>query len=368
MELDYKEQFCKNYEEVFKPIIINNYFQKDFKFSKKENLIKGETILKDYDTFYDLYINKETKSPNIIYSNQKIIYFKDINTFENFNTIKNFQNEEIQNISEIKHLYINKREFVLIVCYKKDPIIITSIMELTDNLNQIIFSYLFTCINDGVNYLKSLIAYSNNKFYMVSFFENRIYIFNIFTKQIVIKINHIEGINSNSKFFKGNKKLNIKDFLFVATDKGGFIYDIKKFQTFKKYLFGSICFVTFGQLLNNYCLIINIHCKDIIIIDYITNDIILELNNYHPAFDFLLWNNYQIITCCFCYSTPINDVYDLIDGKVFNEDIFRECYYHLCSRIYQINLKKYGKCILFVPHLTFGYKAEICLIIDKNIK
>lgn len=71
-------------------------------------------------------------------------------------------------------------------------------MELTDNLNQIIFSYLFTCINDGVNYLKSLIAYSNNKFYMVSFFENRIYIFNIFTKQIVIKINHIEGINSHS--------------------------------------------------------------------------------------------------------------------------------------------------------------------------
>lgn len=35
-------------------------------------------------------------------------------------------------------------------------------MELTNNLNQIIFSYLFTCINDGVNYLKSLIAYSNN--------------------------------------------------------------------------------------------------------------------------------------------------------------------------------------------------------------
>ena len=57
-------------------------------------------------------------------------------------------------------------------------------MELTDNLNQIIFSYLFTCINDGVNYLKSLIAYSNNKFYMVSFFENRIYIFNIFTKKL----------------------------------------------------------------------------------------------------------------------------------------------------------------------------------------
>ena len=162
MELDYKEQFCKNYEEVFKPIIINNYFQKDFKISKKENLIKGETILKDYDTFYDLYINKETKSPNIIYSNQKIIYFKDINTLENFNTIKNFQNEEIQNISEIKHLYINKREFVLIVCYKKDIIIVSSIMELTNNLNQIIFSYLFTCINDGVNYLKSLIAYSNN--------------------------------------------------------------------------------------------------------------------------------------------------------------------------------------------------------------
>ena len=36
MELDYKEQFCKNYEEVFKPIIINHYFQKDFKFFKKK--------------------------------------------------------------------------------------------------------------------------------------------------------------------------------------------------------------------------------------------------------------------------------------------------------------------------------------------
>lgn len=364
LEMTNRDIFCKNYNEIIKPKLFgnNNINEQSFIDIKKKTIMKwnfGERNI----IFGDLYLNIKDKSQNIIYykkeNNLENICFKNLETLQNFRKIEYSLKEYF--IKDIKHIYINKREFILITSEApyNNPINFKAvIMELNNNANNIIFTYNYILSEKKIgNHLESLVTYYNSKFLLILFFDYKISFFNIFNNQLEITINLNERIvNNSNKVFLGLH--NIGNLLLTSTEKGIIIYNLNILSIYKKYLYGITSYVNLEKIFNKYCLIIAINYREIMIINLTNDEIIQEISIEERIDNIILLDEYSMFVSCSLLSYSLVSIITLLDGK----DIVVDRNLHLSSEVFcsKIKLKQYGDCILY---FTLN---EICLLFFKK--
>ena len=364
LEMTNRDILCKNYNEIIRQKLFgsNNLNEQSFIDIKKETIMEwnfGENNI----IFGDFYFGVEDNSQNIIYykkeNNLENICFKNLEKLQNFRKIEYSLKEYF--IKEIKHIYINKREFILITSeaqYNNPINIKLVIMELNNNANNIIFTYNYILSEEkSGNHLSSLVTYYNNKFLLILFFDYKISFFNVFNNQLEININFGERIiNYSNKVFLGIK--DIGNLLLTSTEKGIIICNLNKLSIYKKYLYGLTNYANLEKIFNKYCLIIAINFKEIMIINLANDEIIQEIPIEERIDNIILLNEYSIFVSSSLLSYSLVSIITLLDGK----DIVVDRNLHLSSEISccKIKLKQYGDCILY---FTFN---EICLLFNKK--
>ena len=255
----------------------------------------------------------------LIYLKDKILCYRNIETLNDFKKI--LIDDLIINIDNIKStrlIRFNRKEYLLIddylgsfevfLIYNAKSEKISSVIKKGDQQGNTFESeFLLTSIN-----------YFNKKIYATCFYKHKIYIYNILLNQIEIVINsNDEILYRYNKYFTNNIN-NIYDFLFITTEKQCIIYELKKFSVKKKLFYKDIYYVLLSEFLNKSCIFISTDYK-LIIIDFITDDILYEIYAYKTQCLFL-WNKYTIIENYQIDSCAGNQIIDLFDGK--RKDVF----------------------------------------------
>ena len=341
----YKSWYCKKYE-IYKSNLLKDYI-KENEFFYNTNLT-NRTIL-NYSRFqnihnihYSLFYMNENNEGILIYLKDKILCYRNIETLNDFKKI--LIDDLIINIDNIKStrlIRFNRKEYLLIddylgsfevfLIYNAKSEKISSVIKKGDQQGNTFNSeFLLTSIN-----------YFNKKIYATCFYKHKIYIYNILLNQIEIAINsNDEILYRYNKYFTNNIN-NIYDFLFITTDKQCIIYELKKFSVKKKLFYKDIYYVLLSEFLNKSCIFISTDFK-LIIIDFITDDILYEIYAYKTQCLFL-WNKYTIIENYQIDSCAGSQIIDLFDGK--RKDVFENDFWWT-EEIFRIKLKNYGDCLL----------------------
>ena len=345
----YNIWYCKNYE-IYKKKLLNNYI-KDNEFFFNKNLASKDILDLDYHHFRNVdnhychfYVNEKNEGI-LIYFSKNILYYRNIETFDDFKKIKitdDIENE-LKSIAYINCLFlINNNNSYLLIDNTLGSFVVFRIYNAQ---SEKIFSIIKK--GDGQNYyddtfIANKINYFNKNIYVSSFYINKILIYNILLYQLEFIMNFNDEIKfTYNDYFLNNK--NINDFLFVTTDKQCNIYELKTFKLKKILPLKNIYRVLLSEINNRICFIISYDNK-LSIIDFITNDIIFMTYSGRTECLFL-WNQNTIIRnypICSCADTEIIDLFDGKQESVF--DVQNDFWW--TSEIFKLNLKKYGECLL----------------------
>ena len=349
--------YCEyNNYQIYKSLLFKDII-KDNEFFFSNNLVH-KTILnlsiefQDNNYYCHFYMNEKQEGILIYLNNNNYLCYKNIETFEKFKKLEIKTNIDLNNIdlNNVDFLKL-KKEYLLI--YNNTSF---EVFEIDDN------KAVKICKkekNENDEFISCTINYFNKQIYVSIFYKYKIYIYNIFLNQLDNTLKFNEQIMYNySNYFLSFK--NIYDFLFVTTEKQGYIYDLKKFSLKKEIFLPNIDYVLLTEISNRNCLIISFDEK-ISIIDFESNDIIFEAFNGRRAHCIFLWNQKTIILNSKKETFASNEIIDLFDGET--KTLGRPDYWWT-KKFFRIKLKKYGECLLRIGE---GYNAEIDLIyIDED--
>ena len=345
---EWREKWISKNYQIYKSFLLKDEME-DNKFFFDKNLvskkiIKIRNIYKPLESTIEycyFYMNEKGEGI-IIYLDNNILCYRNIETLEDFKKI------EINNINikfhSAKYLICCKKEYLLLYNYYGSFEVFMLDNEKFNKINSNIKKEDIDQEKLGFNslFLSSSINYFNKNIYVSCFYQHKIYIYNILLNQVEIVMDFNDTIiYTYNKYFLNNK--NIYDFLFVATEKQCYIYDIKKFSLKKKLLLQNVYYVLLSEISNKDCLIIS-YDENLIIIDFFSNDILYKTSAGKTQCLFL-WNQNTIIENSQIDSCADNSIYDLFDGE--HERVFNELNdFWWTDEIYKIELKKYGKCLL----------------------
>lgn len=215
---------CNNYQ-IYKSQLLKDII-KDNEFFFSNNLVH-KTILnlnkfQDNNYYCHFYMNEKQEGILIYLNNNNYLCYKNIETFENFKKIEIETNIDLNNVdlNNVDFLKL-KKEYLLI--YNNTSF---EVFEIDDN------KAVKICKkekNENDEFISCTINYFNKQIYVSIFYKYKIYIYNIFLNQLDNTLKFNEQIMYNySNYFLSFK--NIYDFLFVTTEKQGYIYDLKNFH------------------------------------------------------------------------------------------------------------------------------------------
>ena len=347
---DDKTWFCKNYV-IYKSRLLQNEI-KDNEFFFNKNLISKE-ILRMYDVVYPNkigtigycnYYQNENQDNIIIYLDKNKLIHKNIETMD---IIKQIEINDI-NIKLINNMNINflvhcKKEYLLIYNFLGS----FEVFVIYDNKSKKIYSFITEEDQQGQTFDSKFqfcrLSYSNNKIYVTSFYQNELNIYNILTNKLESKIHFKNEIIYGKYFLDNIKKRNIYDFLLVATEEEGYIYELKTFSQKKKLCLKNIYCVLLTEIYNKNCFIIS-YDYNLIIMDFISNEILFQTTAGKTKCLFL-WNkntiieNYSIDSCA---NVIIIDLFDKEKKYVFEQ----QDDFWWTEELLRIKSKKYGDCLL----------------------
>ena len=256
-------------------------------------------------------------------------------------------------INDINIKLINNMNVNFLVHYEKEYLLIYNflgsfeVFVIYDNKSKKIYSFITEEDQQGQTVDSKFqfcrLSYSNNKIYVTSFYQNELNIYNILTNKLESKIHFKYEIIYGKYFLDNIKKRNIYDFLLVATEEEGYIYELKTFSQKKKLFLKNIYCVLLTEIYNKNCFIIS-YDYNLIIMDFITNEILFQTTAGKTKCLFL-WNkntiieNYSIDSCA---NVIIIDLFDKEKKYVFEQ----QDDFWWTEELLRIKSKKYGDCLL----------------------
>lgn len=350
-------------EFLLEPIMLQNY---------KE--INKDGRRGAFEVYYD-----KNNIPVIIYENNKIFVFYNLNTDEIIKELKIDEIKPEEYVTDIIYFNHQKVEYLIIMCsYKKERKIF--IMDI--NSNKLIFLY-----NDK-NYSNSLgekkhnnyiydfsccVAVVNKSFFLITSTGSHIHIFDIKLNQLRTKIICKSYINC-LKFYK----LNL-NYIMVGTESDGCLcYDFKNWKLLSRFTNGYVKDILIEDFDNKKHIILSVGKGNFIsrpnfiyMYEFYSKKCIKIIQSFDDceANSILLWNhNYLFVSI---YEEMSGDllVYDLTcerslfynliyrDKKIYNKKIYFSPF-----KIKKIKTEKYGETLIVEDN------SEIIIFYDKNCK
>ena len=348
-------------EFLLKPIMLQNY---------KE--INKEGRRGAFDVYYD-----KNNIPIIIYENNKIFIFYNLNTDEKIKELKIDQIKNEEYVTDIIYFNHQKLEYLIIKCSSKKE---RKIFIMNINSNKLIFLY-----NDK-NYSNSLgekkhsncyindfsccVTDINKSFFLITSTGSHIHIFDIKLNQLRTKIICKSYINC-LKFYK----LNI-NYIIVGTENDGCLcYDFKNGKLLSRFTNGYVKDLLIEDFDNKKHIILSVGKGNFIsrpnfiyMYEFYSKICIKIIQSFYDceANSILLWNHNYLFVSVYEEMSGTVMIYDLtceisLDyGDIYQDKkIYKKIY---CSpyKIKKIRTEKYGETLIVEDN------SEIIIFYDKN--